>query len=102
MNKSDEKLKELAKQFEEMANEFEVINKVAAEFGVKIEELADILQDYAALAKEHRAMVEHFHHEAKPKRLADGTWVCPECGAKTPFNHSYCHKCGKRLSWYRK
>ena len=95
MNKADEDLKKILKQFK-------TIRETASEFGIKIEELADVLQDYAALAKEYRAMVEHFHHEAKPKRLADGTWVCPECGAKTPFNHSYCHKCGKRLSWYRK
>lgn len=93
--KNDEKLKEIAKQFE-------TVSKALSEFGIKVEELADVLQDYAALAKEHGAMVEHFHHEAKPRRLVNGTWVCPSCGAKTPFNHSHCHKCGKRLSWYRK
>lgn len=62
-------------------------------------EIQDMLADYKALAKEYGVMVDHFHHEAKPKRLADGTWVCPKCGARTPFNHSYCHKCGKRISW---
>ena len=87
----------------------EDINKAAGdlakafnEFGITVEGLADVLQDYNALAKEYRTLVERFRMPEKPVYKGDGIWVCPMCDARIQPKHSHCHKCGKHLGWNKR
>ena len=62
------------------------------------EELESTLQDYHDLAQQHSDLMMKVCYEAKPIKK-NGIWVCPDCGRKTAYNHSYCHWCGKKLGW---
>ena len=31
--------------------------------------------------------------------LKDGVWHCPDCNGRCRSNNSFCHRCGKKLSW---
>lgn len=82
------------------------INDVLLKFGVTkkpfqenaAEELESSLQDYHDLAQQYSDMVTHYSYPAKPIRKS-GVWVCPDCGRRVQYNHSYCHYCGKRVGW---
>ena len=58
----------------------------------------DILHDYRLQAKQYSAL--HRKHEVAGKPiLKDGVWHCPDCNGRTSPNHSFCHRCGKKLGW---
>ncbi len=65
------------------------------------EGVKDLIFDYNALGKQYKEL--HLKHiKAAAPVHKDGVWHCPECNARTSFNHSYCHKCGKRLGGWKK
>ena len=52
----------------------------------------DILHDYR--------LALHRKHEVAGKAIfKDGVWHCPDCNGRTTPNHSFCHRCGKKLRW---
>ena len=58
----------------------------------------DILHDYRLQAKQYSAL--HRKHEVAGKPIfKDGVWHCPDCNGRTSPNHSFCHRCGKKLGW---
>lgn len=58
----------------------------------------DILHDYRLQAKQYKAL--HSKHEVAGKPfLKDGVWHCPDCNRRVAPNHSFCHRCGKKLGW---
>jgi len=58
----------------------------------------DLLYDYRALAKQYQAL--HKRHEVAGNAiLKDGVWHCPDCRHRVAPNHSFCHRCGKKLGW---
>ena len=70
-----------------------------SEEGAKTSEDAlDILHDYRLQAKENASL--HSKHAVAGKPfLKDGVWHCPDCNRRVPPNHSFCHRCGKKLRW---
>ena len=61
----------------------------------------DMLFDYTALGKQYKDIYRKYIKVAAPVRK-DGIWHCPECNARISFNHSYCHRCGKRIGGWKK
>ena len=53
-------------------------------------EAMDIISDYEKVAPEAARMSQHYETVAKPIQKS-GVWVCPACGKKIPYHHSYCH-----------
>ena len=64
-----------------------------------LQEAMDIISDYEAAVKNEAMMSKHYETVAKPIQKS-GVWVCPACGKKIPYNHSYCHWCGKKVGWH--
>lgn len=63
-----------------------------------LKEALDIISDYEKVAPEAARMSQHYETVAKPIHKS-GIWVCPACGKKIPYHHSYCHWCGKKVGW---
>ena len=62
------------------------------------EEALDILHDYRLQAKENASL--HSKHAVAGKPfLKDSVWHCPDCNRRVSPNHSFCHRCGKKLRW---
>ncbi len=61
-------------------------------------EAQDLIYDYKALAQQYQTLHKRYEVAGNPI-LKDGVWHCPSCNRRTSVNHSYCHCCGKRLSW---
>lgn len=62
------------------------------------EDAMDILHDYRLQAKEN-ADLRSKHMVAGKPSLKDGVWHCPDCNRRVSPNHSFCHRCGKKLRW---
>ncbi len=62
------------------------------------EEALDILHDYRLQAKQDAAL-RRKHVVAEKPRMKDGVWHCPDCNHRVSPNHSFCHRCGKKLRW---
>ena len=72
-----------------------------SEEGAKTSEDAlDILHDYRLQAKQSAALRSKHAVAGKPF-LKDGVWHCPDCNGRCKPNHSFCHRCGKKLGWRR-
>lgn len=70
-----------------------------SEEGAKTSEDAlDILHDYRLQAKQFAALRSKHAVAGKPS-LKDGVWHCPDCNRRVAPNHSFCHRCGKKLGW---
>lgn len=65
------------------------------------EGVKDLIFDHAALGKQYKDLHRKYIKAAAPVHK-DGIWHCPECNARTSFNHSYCHRCGKRIGGWKK
>lgn len=62
------------------------------------EDALDILHDYRLQGKQYKAL--HSKHEIVGKPfLKDGVWHCPDCNRRVAPNHSFCHRCGRKLGW---
>lgn len=61
-------------------------------------EAMDILHDYRLQAKLSTAL-HNKHAVAGKPFLKDGVWHCPDCNRRVAPNHSFCHRCGKKLGW---
>ena len=61
-------------------------------------EAMDILHDYRLQAKQDEALRQKHIIAGKPS-LKDGVWHCPDCNRRVAPNHSFCHRCGKKLRW---
>ena len=62
------------------------------------EEALDILHDYRLQGKQYKALRSK-HEVAGKAFLKDGAWHCPDCNGRCRPNNSFCHRCGKKLSW---
>lgn len=62
------------------------------------EEALDILHDYRLQAKQDKALRQKHIIAGKPC-MKDGVWHCPDCNRRVGPNHSFCHRCGKKLRW---
>jgi len=62
------------------------------------EDALDILHDYRLQAKQDAALRQK-HAVAEKPTLKDGVWHCPDCNGRCKPNHSFCHRCGKKLRW---
>ncbi|MCI8538274.1 MAG: zinc ribbon domain-containing protein [Oscillospiraceae bacterium] len=60
------------------------------------EEALDILHDYRLQAKQYKTL-RNKHMVAGKPFLKDGVWHCPDCNRRVSPNHSFCHRCGKKL-----
>jgi len=70
-----------------------------SEEGVRTaEDALDILHDYRLQAKQDAALRQKHAVAGKPT-LGDGVWHCPDCNRRVAPNHSFCHRCGKKLRW---
>lgn len=65
------------------------------------EGVKDLIFDYASLIKQNKDFHRMYIKSAAPVRK-DGVWHCPEYNARTSYNHSYCHKCGKKIGGWKK
>lgn len=65
------------------------------------EGVKDLIFDYNALGKQYKDL-HRKHIKPAPPVHKDGIWHCPECNARTSYNHSYCHKCGKKIGGWKK
>ena len=61
-------------------------------------EAMDILHDYRLQAKQSAALRSKHAVAGKPF-LKDSVWHCPDCNRRVSPNHSFCHRCGKKLRW---
>lgn len=61
----------------------------------------DLIFDYKGLSRQYREL-SRIHINAARPIYKDGVWHCPECNSRTSFNHSFCHKCGKKLGGWKK
>lgn len=62
------------------------------------ENVLDIIHDYRLQAKQYAAL--QIRHEVAAKPFwKDSVWHCPDCNGRVVPNHSFCHRCGKKLSW---
>lgn len=68
------------------------------EIGPAVREAMDIISDYEKVAVDAARMSQHYETVAKPI-MKSGVWVCPACGKKIPYHHSFCHWCGKKIGW---
>lgn len=62
------------------------------------EDALDILHDYRLQAKQITSLRSKHMVAGKPF-LKDGVWHCPDCNRRVAPNHSFCHRCGKKLGW---
>lgn len=62
------------------------------------EDALDIIHDYRFQAKQYAALQKK-HTVAGRPFLKDGVWHCPACNGRCRPNHSFCHRCGKKLGW---
>lgn len=62
------------------------------------EEAFDILHDYRLQAEQNASLCRK-HVVAGKALLKDGVWHCPDCNRRVAPNHSFCHRCGKKLKW---
>lgn len=62
------------------------------------EDALDILHDYRLQAKQNASLRSKHMVTGKPF-LKDGAWHCPDCKRRVAPNHSFCHRCGKKLGW---
>ena len=62
------------------------------------EDAMDILHDYRLQGKQY-ATLQKKHMVAGKPFLKDGVWHCPDCNGRCKTNHSFCHRCGKKLGW---
>lgn len=62
------------------------------------EDAMDILHDYRVQARQCKAL-HNKHQVAGQPFLKDSVWHCPDCNRKVAPNHSFCHRCGKKLGW---
>lgn len=70
-----------------------------SEAGAKTaEDALDIIHDYRLQAKQDAALRQK-HAVAGKAFLKDGVWHCPDCNGRCKPNHSFCHRCGKKLAW---
>lgn len=63
-----------------------------------LNEAMDIISDYEKVVADFNRMIKHYETMDKPIKQG-GVWVCPTCGRRIQYNHSYCHYCGKRVGW---
>jgi hypothetical protein len=63
-----------------------------------LQEAMDIISDYEKVIEGINRLIQHYETKANPISRS-GVWVCPECGRRVQYNHSYCHYCGKRMCW---
>lgn len=66
-----------------------------------LQEAADIIADYEAMAKHNREMIEKYEKEQPVIKRGMDFYQCPACGKRTSRNHTHCHWCGKKLGWDR-
>lgn len=81
----------------------EAIRILAAMLGegcTDFDTVLDILKDYEGLAKQYQGLHRQFEMTEKPI-YKDGVWHCPACNSRIQPNHSYCHRCGKKVGWDR-
>lgn len=62
------------------------------------EDVLDIIHDYRAQSRENASLRKKHLVAGKPI-LKDSVWHCPDCNRRVVPNHSYCHRCGKKLGW---
>lgn len=75
-----------------------ILAALAGEGCIDLDTTLDLLQDYNAIAKQYQTL--HRKHETPGKPfLKDSVWHCPDCNRRVSPNHSFCHRCGKRLAW---
>ena len=63
-----------------------------------LQEAMDIISDYEKVVESATRMSQHYETAAKPIRKNE-IWVCPECGKRIAYHHSFCHFCGKKIDW---
>ena len=75
-----------------------IIFAISEEGAKTPEDALDIIQDYRLQAKQYAALQKK-HTVAGRPFLKDGVWHCPDCNGRCRPNHSFCHRCGKKLGW---
>lgn len=58
----------------------------------------NILHDYRLQSRQYVALQKK-HLTADKPFLKDGVRHCPDCNRRVSPNHSFCHRCGKKLGW---
>lgn len=73
-----------------------------AEANAMLSELQDAgIDDLAAIKRwiqRGRFYKFKFDVPIPPKKM-DGVWHCPQCNGRVQRGHTFCHKCGKKMSW---
>lgn len=75
-----------------------ILFAISEEGAKTAEDALDILHDYRLQAKQGAALRQKHTVAGKPF-LKDGVWHCPDCNRRVSPNHSFCHRCGKKLRW---
>ena len=75
-----------------------ILYAISEEGAKTAEDALDILHDYRLQAKQDEALRQKHIIAGKPS-LKDGVWHCPDCNRRVAPNHSFCHRCGKKLRW---
>lgn len=66
-----------------------------------LQEAMDIISDYEKVVTSLNRMIEQYERPEITRKIAAWVYVCPNCGKRVQVGHSYCHWCGKRVSWDR-
>lgn len=64
-----------------------------------VAEAADIIADYSATTDQAARMMQHYEAAAAAVKRAPGVFSCQACGRRIGAMNTFCHWCGKRLSW---
>ena len=75
-----------------------ILYAISEEGAKTAEDALDIIHDYRLQAKQDAALRQKHAVAGKPF-LKDGVWHCPDCNGRCKPNHSFCHRCGKKLAW---
>jgi len=75
-----------------------IIYAISEEGARTTEDALDIIHDYQLQARQDAALRRKHIIAGKPL-LKDGVWHCPDCNGRCHPNHSFCHRCGKKLGW---
>lgn len=75
-----------------------ILSALAEDGAQTAEEALDTIRNYRLQSKQYAALQKK--HMVADKPLAkDGVWHCPDCNGRCKPNHSFCHRCGKKLIW---
>ena len=101
ISKDYQKLMAVLDKLKERCKNMAVLEKCVpwGEYAANIQEAMDIISDYEKVVADLNRMAQRYEIAKTARRADAGIYMCPECGKRTYYNHTHCHRCGQKLSW---